>query len=203
MKLSQPSLKDAIIKIKKSRSPENFDFQFPEPPLPPMNIDSFNWTDKSKLSKAEQKKLEKLSKERAELAKKQAEIAKKQAELAKQQAEISKNFALNNPWVIGVDADKMVGENFSNEKAPYSFKISGNEIKVLKNGDKENVYIKSKGRININPENFSNNIKIYINGKLSTKEEMDKLNPNDIATVNVNKNVNKGKEEGEIRIQTK
>ena len=45
--------------------------------------------------------------------------------------------------------------------------------------------------------------KIYINGKLSTKEEMDKLNPNDIATVNVNKNVNNGKEEGEIRIQTK
>ena len=32
---------------------------------------------------------------------------------------------------------------------------------------------------------------------------MDKLNPNDIATVNVNKNVNNGKEEGEIRIQTK
>ncbi|MFN8365148.1 MAG: hypothetical protein U0T78_08040 [Cloacibacterium normanense] len=46
-------------------------------------------------------------------------------------------------------------------------------------------------------------IKYYINGKLSTKEEMDKLNPNDIATVNVNKNVNNGKEEGEIRIQTK
>ena len=45
--------------------------------------------------------------------------------------------------------------------------------------------------------------KIYINGKLSAKEEMDKLNPNDIATVNVNKNVNNGKEEGEIRIQTK
>jgi hypothetical protein len=45
--------------------------------------------------------------------------------------------------------------------------------------------------------------KIYINGKLSTKEEMEKLNPNDIATVNVNKNVNNGKEEGEIRIQTK
>ena len=44
-------------------------------------------------------------------------------------------------------------------------------------------------------------IKYYINGKLSTKEEMDKLNPNDIATVNVNKNVNNGKEEGEIRIQ--
>ena len=203
MKLSQPSLKDAIIKIKKSRSPENFDFQFPAPITPPISIEKLKNSPNSNLTKEEIKKLDKLSKERAELSKKQAELAKKQAEIAKQQAEISRKYAQNNPWVIGVDADKMVGENFSNEKAPYSFKISGNEIKVLKNGDKENVYFKSKGRININPDNFSDNIKIYINGKLSTKEEMEKLKPENIATVNVNKNVNNGKEEGEIRIQTK
>jgi hypothetical protein len=45
--------------------------------------------------------------------------------------------------------------------------------------------------------------KIYINGKLSTKEEMDKLGSNNIIRIDVNKNVNNGKEESEIRIQTK
>ncbi|MFN3271865.1 MAG: M56 family metallopeptidase [Cloacibacterium caeni] len=200
-KFNSKEFKNGIVKIKKVEFHKKNDGKVQS--FPPMNIENFNWTDKSKLSKAEQKKLEKLSKERRDLAQKQAELAKKLAEIAKQQAEISKKYAQNNPWIITVDADKIVGENFSNEKAPYSFKISGNEIKVLKNGDKENVYFKSKGRININPDNFSDNIKIYINGKLSTKEEIDKLNPNDIATVNVNKNVNNGKEEGEIRIQTK
>ena len=46
-------------------------------------------------------------------------------------------------------------------------------------------------------------IKYYINGKISNKEEMDKLKPENIAAININKNVNNGKEEGEIRIQTK
>lgn len=202
-KFNSKEFKDKIIRIQKVRTPQMMDVEVPAPITPPISIEKLKNSPNSNLTKEEIKKLDKLSKERAELSKKQAELAKKQAEIAKQQAEISKKYAQNNPWIITVDADKIVGENFSNEKAPYSFKISGNEIKVLKNGDKENVYFKSKGRININPDNFSDNIKIYINGKLSTKEEMEKLKPENIATVNVNKNVNNGKEEGEIRIQTK
>ena len=163
MKLSQPSLKDAVIKIKKSRSPENFDFQFPEPPLPPMNIDSFNWTDKSKLSKAEQKKLEKLSKERAELAKKQAEIAKQQAEISR------KYLNTNNTFMIKVPETK-----------------NQPEIYVFKEGD-----------------SLPDNVKIYLNDKLITKEELKNIKVDDIAIMNVNAVKNNGVQEKEIRIQTK
>ena len=161
--LNQPDLKDAIIKIKKSRSPENFDFQFPEPPLPPMNIDSFNWTDKSKLSKAEQKKLEKLSKERAELAKKQAEIAKQQAEISR------KYLNTNNTFMIKVPETK-----------------NQPEIYVFKEGD-----------------SLPDNVKIYLNDKLITKEELKNIKVDDIAIMNVNAVKNNGVQEKEIRIQTK
>ena len=203
MKLSQPSLKDAIIKIKKSRSPENFDFQFPAPITPPISIEKLKNSPNSNLTKEEIKKLDKLSKERAELSKKQAEIAKKQAELAKQQAEqgkkqaeiakqqaeISRKYAQNNPWIITVDANvpKEGVVNVSADKIKYNLTTKNSEVEGLKSMK----VISDKS------------IKYYINGKLSTKEEMDKLNPNDIATVNVNKNVYNGKEEGEIRIQTK
>ena len=203
MKLSQPGLKDAIIKIKKSRSPENFDFQFPAPITPPISIEKLKNSPNSNLTKEEIKKLDKLSKERAELSKKQAEIAKKQAELAKQQAEqgkkqaeiakqqaeISRKYAQNNPWIITVDANvpKHGVVSVSADKIKYNLATKNSEVEGLKSMK----VISDKS------------IKYYINGKLSTKEEMDKLNPNDIATVNVNKNVNNGKEEGEIRIQTK
>ena len=106
MKLSRPDLKDAVIKIRKLKSPENLDMQFPEPPIPPMNFEIFDAPDKSKLSKDEIKALEKLSKERAKLSKEQAELAKKQAEIAKKQAEISRKYAQNNPWVIGIPEPK-------------------------------------------------------------------------------------------------
>lgn len=144
---------------------------------------------KGSLSKSEQKKLEKLSKERAELSKKQAELAKKQAEIAKQQAEISRKYAQNNPWIITVDANvpKDGVVNVSADKIKYNLTTKNSEVEGLKS-----------------MKVFSDkSIKYYINGKLSTKEEMEKLNPKDIAMVNVNKNVNNGKEEGEIRIQTK
>ena len=191
MKLSQPSLKDAIIKIKKSRSPENFDFQFPAPITPPISIEKLKNSPNSNLTKEEIKKLDKLSNERAELSKKQAELARKQAEIAKQQAEISRKYAQNNPWVIAIDA---VEPKTDVRKYP---RLRADIMYVDKNGNAEISGIKE---MDLMP---SPKTKIYINGKLSAKEEMDKLNPNDIATVNVNKNVNNGKEEGEIRIQTK
>ncbi|WP_461375845.1 M56 family metallopeptidase [Cloacibacterium normanense] len=190
-KFNSKEFKDKIIRIQKVRTPQMMEVEVPEPPFPPMNIENFNWTDKSKLSKAEQKKLEKLSKERRDLAQKQAELAKKQAEIAKQQAEISRKYAQNNPWVIAIDA---VEPKTDVRKYP---RLRADIMYVDKNGNAEISGIKE---MDLMP---SPKTKIYINGKLSTKEEMDKLNPNDIATVNVNKNVNNGKEEGEIRIQTK
>ncbi len=133
--------------------------------------------NKANLSKAEKKKLEKLSKERKELAKKQAELAKKQEEIARQQAEISRKYAQNNPWIIGVGA---------NAPNPTSAAKNSTKVKIA----------------DVNGDN-NKNVKIYIDGKLADKAEMEKINPSDIVTVNVYKNNNNGKEEGEIKIVTK
>ena len=204
-KFNSKEFKDKIIRIQKVRTPQMMDVEVPAPITPPISIEKLKNSPNSNLTKEEIKKLDKLSKERAELAKKQAEIAKKQAELAKQQAEqgkkqaeiakqqaeISRKYAQNNPWVIAIDA---VEPKTDVRKYP---RLRADIMYVDKNGNAEISGIKE---MDLMP---SPKTKIYINGKLSTKEEMDKLNPNDIATVNVNKNVNNGKEEGEIRIQTK
>lgn len=188
-KFNSKEFKDKIIRIQKVRTPQMMDVEVPAPITPPISIEKLKNSPNSNLTKEEIKKLDKLSKERAELSKKQAELAKKQAEIVKQQAEISRKYAQNNPWIITVDANvpKDGVVNVSADKIKYNLTTKNSEVEGLKS-----------------MKVFSDkSIKYYINGKLSTKEEMDKLNPNDIATVNVNKNVNNGKEEGEIRIQTK
>ena len=45
----------------------------------------------------------------------------------------------------------------------------------------------------------NSNIKIFINGKASTRDEVNKLNPSDIESININKN----NQSGEIHIKTK
>ena len=190
-KFNSKEFKDKIIRIQKVRTPQMMDVEVPVPITPPISIEKLKNSPNSNLTKEEIKKLDKLSKERRDLAQKQAELAKKQAEIAKQQAEISRKYAQNNPWVIAIDA---VEPKTDVRKYP---RLRADIMYVDKNGNAEISGIKE---MDLMP---SPKTKIYINGKLSTKEEMDKLNPNDIATVNVNKNVNNGKEEGEIRIQTK
>jgi len=190
-KFNSKEFKDKIIRIQKVRTPQMMDVEVPEPITPPISIEKLKNSPNSNLTKEEIKKLDKLSKERAELSKKQAELAKKQAEIAKQQAEISRKYAQNNPWVISIDA---VEPKTDVRKYP---RLRADVMYVDKNGNAEISGIKE---MDLMP---SPKTKIYINGKLSTKEEMEKLKPENIATVNVNKNVNNGKEEGEIRIQTK
>ena len=190
-KFNSKEFKDKIIRIQKMKTPQMMNVEVPAPITPPISIEKLKNSPNSNLTKEEIKKLDKLSKERAELSKKQAELARKQAEIAKQQAEISRKYAQNNPWVIAIDA---VEPKTDVRKYP---RLRADVMYVDKNGNAEISGIKE---MDLMP---SPKTKIYINGKLSTKEEMDKLNPNDIATVNVNKNVNNGKEEGEIRIQTK
>lgn len=190
-KFNSKEFKDKMIRVQKMRIPQMMDVEVPAPITPPISIEKLKNSPNSNLTKEEIKKLDKLSKERAELSKKQAELARKQAEIAKQQAEISRKYVQNNPWVIAIDA---VEPKTDVRKYP---RLKADVMYVDKNGNAEISGIKE---MDLMP---SPKTKIYINGKLSTKEEMDKLNPIDIATVNVNKNVNNGKEEGEIRIQTK
>lgn len=175
-KFNSKEFKDGIVKIKKLRIPDHFDVEVPEPPVPPMDVENFNWKEKSDLSKEDVKKLEKLSKERAELAKKQKELARKQAELAKKQAEIS--GIKERHFRVEVDAP-------DNERVIV--RRTSPKVFMFKNKDEDSM----------------NDAKIYINGKLSSREEMNKLSPDNIIRMDVNKNINNGKEENEIRIQTK
>lgn len=170
---------DVIGKVESFSFPEG-EFDMIMPPMPRNGMAfraDVNYEEaKANLSKAEKKKLEKLTKERKELAEKQAELAKKQAEIARQQAEIT--GIKGSPWIIGVGAH-----------APNP-NITTKNLTKIRLTDADGI------------EN-NKNIKIYIDGKLVDKAEMEKLNPNDIATVNVSKNNNNGKEEGEIKIVTK
>ncbi|KPH14596.1 M56 family metallopeptidase [Chryseobacterium sp. ERMR1:04] len=65
-----------------------------------------------------------------------------------------------------------------------------------------------KGNITINGvKNFKydgdSDMKLYIDGKEVTKQEMDGLSPSKIENININKRVDNGKTTGDIRIETK
>lgn len=178
-KLDSKEFKDKMLKIQSYSFPEG-EFNMVMPPLSKngytYGIDNIKLEEaKAKLSKSEKKKLEKLAKERKELAEKQAELAKKQAEIAKQQAEIT--GLKGKIFYYGTSA-------FSESPAD----TAKNFTKIRwSNSDALN----------------NKNIKIYIDGKLVDKSEMEKLNPNDISSISVNKSKNNGAEDGEIKIETK
>ena len=169
-KFNSKEFKDKMIRIQKMRTPQMMDVEVPVPITPPISIEKLKNSPNSNLTKEEIKKLDKLSKERAELSKKQAELAKKQAEIAKQQAEISRKYLnTNNTFMIKVPETK-----------------NQPEIYVFKEGD-----------------SLPDNVKIYLNDKLITKEELKNIKVDDIAIMNVNAVKNNGVQEKEIRIQTK
>ena len=169
-KFNSKEFKDKIIRIQKMRTPQMMDVEVPVPITPPISKEKLKNSPNSNLTKEEIKKLDKLSKERAELSKKQAELAKKQAEIAKQQAEISRKYLnTNNTFMIKVPETKNQPESY-----------------VFKEGD-----------------SLPDNVKIYLNDKLITKEELKNIKVDDIAIMNVNAVKNNGVQEKEIRIQTK
>jgi len=146
------------------------------------------------LSKKDQRKLEKLSKEKAELARKQAEISKKQAEIVKEQ-----NISVGNPWIISVDAH-------ANAKPDIKYTVKSSYVDGSKLNDKATAIAKvyqENGFKNLVKSDFDDDTKIYINGKSASKAEMNLLNPNNIASMNISKSNNNGKNIGEIYIKTK
>ncbi|MCX8523308.1 hypothetical protein OF897_05175 [Chryseobacterium formosus] len=143
----------------------------------------FNGTSnfsKKELTKKEQRKLDKLNKERAEAEKKLKEIRKEQAELQ------------GKPWIVAVNAHA--------PKVNYSYtqSITPPISRALPNSStfKTNV----KDIIDINSDE---DIKIFIDEKASSNEEMKNLNPKNIESITVNKTKTTGKKSGEIYIKTK
>lgn len=115
----------------------------------------------------------------AQNAKKLRKLAKEKAELAKKQQELAKKYA-----------------EIANEKVKLYTNI--NRVQVPKSAS--TFYFNTK---DIGNTTMPNNTRYYLNDKEITKEEMNAVKPDDIASVNINKNSNKDTETAEVRIKTK
>lgn len=111
------------------------------------------------------------------LSKERVELSKKQAELAKKQAEIAKQQA-------------EISRKYLNTNNTFM-------IKVPETKNQPEIYVFKEG------DSLPDNVKIYLNDKLITKEELKNIKVDDIAIMNVNAIKNNGVQEKEIRIQTK
>ena len=123
----------------------------------------------AKLSEKDKKKLEAIAREKAKLAKKREEISKKQAELARKAAELAE-------------------QNFRT--------LAVNKFPNEKNG----IYVNGKNLGSTNNQgNDINKAKLFIDGKEIPKEDFDKIKPDTISAIYVNKN----DKVYEIRVKTK
>lgn len=171
----------------------------PSPPTPPnsdelkkivkeYSLKGFNFNSEknpSNLSKKEIRKLEKLSKEKAEIEKKLLKIRKEQRELQ------------GSPWIIGVDA---------HVKPDVKYTVTSSYIDTNNLNDKAITTAKKYKEVEkaaILLSNFEDDAKIYINGKLSSKSDVDVLNSKNISKVNINKSTSNGQNKNEIHIETK
>lgn len=147
----------------------------------------FNGTNnfsRKELTKKEKRKLEKLTKERAEAEKKLQEIRKQQRELQ------------GNPWMISVDAHA--------PKVSYSSTSRYTESPMPLNGK----IISAGGTFKTNvkdmiAENAEDDIKYFIDGKAISKAEMQNIDAKSIESININKTKVAGKQAGEIYIKLK
>jgi len=197
VKVKSPEFKDAVKKFKDANPYANA-YSYDE--LKNMLTYSFNEASKEKLSKKELRKLEKLSKEKAEISRKQAEISKKQAEIVKDKTQ-------SNPWMISVAAhtDPKIDYSVNSKYIQFEKKDSNKTVKtqtsrVITDGNdlpgNNKIYIDSN-------DAFEENMKIIIDGKESTKHDLSALNPNKIRDMNITKNKINGKTVGEISVNTK
>jgi len=161
----------------------NFNYNF--------SNDIFYNTEKTTLTPKELKKLEK---KRAELQKKQKELLEEQKKLQKKQQELNKEARQNNPLKISfnsnLDSPKTLVYNKnitpsqriskSNQVIIFDKTTDGNPQRVFK-ADAIKIINTSDTKGSFNP----NKAKVYINGKLTDIKEVDKLDPNMIASVNI------------------
>lgn len=128
---------------------------------------NFSWSDNSfdsAKSNLSPKELKKLEKKRKELQKKQNELLEEQKKLQKKQQELNKEARQSNPWAV-------------------DFNQNPNQLKV--SAPKKNLmFINPPQRIvRSNPN--SDKTAVFINGKLASWTEFDKLDQQGIASVNV------------------
>jgi len=181
------------------------EFEFPDAPSPPdapkvkvykfRGTGDMKWTpeadmafrssEKAKESAATAKKRAKLDKERAKLEEKRVKLEGERAKLEAERRALEggkRSFMYSNTF-RAVPGERVLRINADN------IKISNNGTSIIASGIK-------------NTEGMGD-MKIYIDGKESTKEQMQALKPESIRSMNVDKRNTDGKSSGEIRIKTK
>lgn len=183
----------------------DMEFEFPDVPAPPdapkVKVYKFKGTgdmrwspeadmvlrssEKTKESAATAKKRAKLDKERARLEEKRAKLEGERAKLEAERRALEggrRPFIYSNTF-RAVPEDRVLRINADN------IKFRNNGTSIISSGFKN-----AKG---------IEELKIYIDGKESTKEQMEALKPESIRSVNINKSNMDGKAAGEIKIETK
>jgi len=147
----------------------------------------------------------------AEKAKESASTARKRAELDRKRAKLNEKRAKLEGERAKLEAERRVleGDNrrvfiqsnsFSNIPHDKMLRINAQNMRVNK-GQNDSFIITTSGTGSVMGD--TGEMKIFIDGKLSTKQDMEALKPNEISSMNIIKNSNNGKVNGSIQIQTK
>ena len=201
------------LNIEMPEMPE-INFDYPEPPqpanapdapaVPKMKLYTFKDTKDMKWSPDMEKVLRissSVRKESPAVARKRAKLEKERARLDEKRAKLEGERARLEVERRTLDGDRKiyvfnnVSKKFPAEK---NFRVNTDNIRIN---------LKDQSLVGSGIKNLSGNTentKIYINGKESTNEQMQELDPKKIKTVNINKTSTDGsKTTGEIRIETK
>ncbi|KMQ69008.1 antirepressor [Chryseobacterium sp. FH2] len=181
-------------------------FDFPDAPLPPsapnapdapkVKVYSFKdmkWSPETDMVFKSSEK----SKESAATAKKRAKLEKERAKLDEKRAKLEGERAKLEAERRALDGDRRM-YIYSNTFNAKPMKFENVRVRTMKNNAD---IVVGTGLKKYSGD--TNNMKFYIDGKQVSKQELDAINPNDIANMNVIKRSKDGDPSGEIRIETK
>ncbi|KPE50815.1 M56 family metallopeptidase [Chryseobacterium indologenes] len=154
-----------------------------------------NWSPKAEAAPVDAKKAAKVAKVRAEIARKKAKL---DIESAKLEGEKAKLEAQRRALDAG-ERNVYVYRSFNFDRMADMPKVEM-EADFIRKDPKGEITMNGVKRFKLNEWN---NTRIFIDGKEVSREEMEALKPDKIASITINKNGSASIRRGEIRIQTK
>lgn len=154
-----------------------------------------NWSPKAEAAPVDAKKAAKVAKVRAEIARKKAKL---DIESAKLEGEKAKLEAQRRALDAG-ERNVYVYRSFNFDRMADMPKMEM-EADFIRKDPKGEITMNGVKRFKLNEWN---NTRIFIDGKEVSREEMEALKPDKIASITINKNGSASIRRGEIRIQTK
>lgn len=155
-----------------------------------------NWSPKAEASAEDAKKAAKVAKVKAEIARKKAKLDIESAKLEGERAKLeAQRRALD-----ASEKNVYVFKSLNFDKMGEMPKMMEMEADFIRKDAKGEITMNGIKRFKLNEWN---NTKIFIDGRESTREEMEALKPDKIASITINKQNSASIRRGEIRIQTK